>query len=113
MNYLFYYVVFAGIWALGNGILHDIFVLVQKRPYDKELIRLLMDGHILIFAGIVYLLCSKGVKNNEPLAFQVAIAMAVFLLGYCALIFKMLPSVGTILVNAAAFIWLLMQYPRH
>ena len=107
---LFYYIIFAGIWALGNGILHDIFVLIQRRPFDKELIRLLIDGHILIFAGIVFLLCCNGIKQNQPLAYLICIATSVFLLGYCALIFKMLPSVVTILVNSVALIWLLKSY---
>jgi hypothetical protein len=30
---------------MGNGLLHDVFVLLQRKPFDKELIRLLVDGH--------------------------------------------------------------------
>ena len=112
MSYLPYYILFSAAWAIGNGILHDIFILLQKRPFEKELIRLLIDGHILIFAGALYLLCYKGIKNNEIWAFYIAIATSVFLLGYCALIFKMLPSIGTILVNLVAFVWLVMQMQK-
>jgi hypothetical protein len=104
-----YYILFAGIWAVGNGILHDIFVLRQGRPFEKELIRLLIDGHILIFSGIFYLLCYKGISNNDPLTFYMAIAISIFLLGYCALIFKMLPSIGMIVVNLVALVWLLIE----
>jgi len=51
---LHYFIAFAGIWALGNGVLHDVFILLQRRPFDRELIRLMIDGHILIFSGILY-----------------------------------------------------------
>jgi hypothetical protein len=106
MIQLHHYIAFAGVWALGNGILHDIFVLLQRRSFDRDLIRLLMDGHILIFGGVVYLLSYSGVEAHLPAAYTIAIATSVFLLGYCALIFKMLPSVGTIVVNMIALIWL-------
>ncbi len=90
---------FAGVWSLGNGILHDVFILIQKRPYERELIRLLIDGHILIFAGIIFLLCVKPVQHASPFALWICIADALFLLGYCALIFKLLPSFGMIMIN--------------
>jgi hypothetical protein len=106
---LHYYIAFAGIWAIGNGLLHDIFILIERRPFEKELIRLLIDGHILIFAGIFYLLCFKGIQNNEAWAYYISIAVSVFLLGYCALIFKMLPSFGMIAINLVALIWLMLQ----
>ncbi len=89
---------FAGVWMLGSGILHDFFVLAQKRPFDKDLIRLLIDGHILMFGGILFLLCIKPVQSGSELALTICIADAIFLLGYCALIFKMLPAVGVIAV---------------
>lgn len=100
---------FAGLWTLGNGILHDVFVLIQRRPYDKELIRLLIDGHILIFGGIVYLLCFGALRNSVDLVLWICVANAMFLLGYCALIFKMLPSYGMILINAAVLAVLLLR----
>jgi hypothetical protein len=106
---LHYFIAFAGVWSLGNGILHDLFVLREKRPFDRDLIRLLIDGHILIFSGIIYLLCFNGLKENEPLSFLVSITVAVFLLGYCALIFKMLPSIGMIAINSIALGWLTMR----
>lgn len=108
---LHYFIMLAGIWSLGNGLLHDIFVLLERKPFDKELIRLLIDGHILIFSGIVYLLCYTGIKDQQLLAYYVSIAMAVFLLGYCGLIFKMLPSFVTIGINLVALVWLTMTMP--
>ena len=112
MKYLQYFLLFAGLWSLVNGILHDIFVLRQHRSYDRDLIRLLIDGHILIFAGILFLICTGGIKNGSTLAFNVSIIVSIFLLGYCALIFKMLPSLGTILINLIALVWLIIEYPR-
>jgi hypothetical protein len=109
MIQLHHYIAFAGAWALGNGILHDIFVLLQRRPFDRDLIRLLTDGHILIFGGVVYLLCYRGVETHQPAAYAIAITTSVFLLGYCALIFKMLPSVGTIVINVIGLIWLTVE----
>jgi Flp pilus assembly protein TadB len=111
MIQLHYYIAFAGIWALGNGVLHDIFVLLQRRPYDRDLIRLLIDGHILIFAGIIYLLCYRGIQDHQSASYLIAITVALFVLGYCALIFKLLPSIGMIIVNAAGLIWLVAEYP--
>lgn len=108
MVQLAYFILFAAIWSAGNGILHNFFVLKKGLPYDRELIRLLIDGHILIFAGIFYSLAFKGIKLGEPLAFSIAIAVSIFLLGYCALIFKLIPSIGMIAVNLIALGWLLI-----
>ena len=106
---LSWYILFAACWCIGNGILHDIFVLKQRRPFDKELIRLLLDGHILLFAGIFFLLSFRGIDRGELWAFYIAIASAAFILGYCALIFKMLPSVMTILIHLIALVWLIIN----
>jgi hypothetical protein len=89
----------AGAWILGNGILHDIFVLVQRRPYERELIRLLIDGHILIFSGLLFILCFKPLREHSSFALIVCILNAIFILGYCMLIFKMLPAIGIIAVS--------------
>ena len=48
MQNLQYFILFAGAWALINGILHDIFVLKEKKPFDRDLIRLLIDGLFLL-----------------------------------------------------------------
>jgi hypothetical protein len=109
---LYYYIAFAGAWAIGNGILHDIFVLIQKRPFGRDLIRLLVDGHIMIFAGIFYLLCYNGLKEQQALAYWVAITASVFMLGYCGLIFKLIPAIGMILINLVALIWLIVELQK-
>jgi hypothetical protein len=110
MIQLHYYIAFAGLWALGNGILHDVFVLLQRRPYDRDLIRLLIDGHILIFAGILYLLSFPGIRDGATWAYVICFTNSIFMLGYCAIIFKMLPSIGTILVNAIVLLWVAIGF---
>jgi hypothetical protein len=109
---IYYYIAFAGLWAIGNGILHDIFVLIQKRPFGRDLIRLLIDGHIMIFAGIFYLLSYNGLKNHQPLAYYTAMTASIFMLGYCGLIFKLIPAIGMILINAVALVWLFIELQK-
>jgi hypothetical protein len=53
-------------WALANGALHDVFGLIRhKTGYDRDLLRLLMDGHILITCGIMQMIAYKGLDANE------------------------------------------------
>ena len=107
-NFLPYYILTAGAWAFINGILHDIFVLRKHPEFDRELIRLLIDGHILIFGGIFYFLAYAGIKNEQSWGFYLGILASIFLLGYCGLILKLLPSVVTILINLLALIFLVL-----
>ncbi len=47
MNWLLsvHWALIASLWYFGNGILHDAFVLAKhKGIYNRELLRLLMDG---------------------------------------------------------------------
>src|SRR6478752_10667685 len=87
---------FLSIWTLGNGILHDVFVLLERKPYERELIRLLIDGHILIFSGLLYAVCLYFLKEYPRPMLVLSLLNAIFMLGYCLLIFKMLPSWGMI-----------------
>lgn len=107
-----YYILFTGGWALINGLLHDIFVIKANPVFDKELIRLLKDGHILIFSGIFFIYAYTGIRKEESWAFFVAIIASIFMLSYCALIFKMLPSIMTILINLIALILLIINLPK-
>lgn len=100
---------FVGIWTAGNGLLHDIFILAQRRPFERDLIRLLIDGHILIFAGILYLICFKALQQGSTLALWICIADSIFLLGYCALIFKLIPAVGIAALNLLILIIALIK----
>jgi hypothetical protein len=102
----------AGGWAVLNGILHDIFVLRSEhgKTYDRELLRLLMDGHILITCGVFLLLSYIGLRENASWGYFVAGFACISLLVYCAMIFPFLKSLGTILINAAMLIFLVISY---
>lgn len=111
-TFLPYYILFCAGWGIVNGILHDIFVIRGHRIFDTELIRLLIDGHILIFGGIFFILAYIGIRREESWAFYIGILAAIFLLGYCALILKILPSIMTILINLIALILLIINLPK-
>jgi len=41
--------------AIANGLLQDSFVFAQHRgAFDRDLLRLLMDGYVLVACGVVY-----------------------------------------------------------
>ncbi|MCD6011999.1 MAG: hypothetical protein K0Q79_1861 [Flavipsychrobacter sp.] len=100
-----YWLLIAAIWYTGNGILHDIFVIIKhKDGYNRELLRLLMDGHVLILSGILmfitYLMVNKGITYGPIVAIVVTAAMLV----YCVMIFPFLKSVVTMLVSLVTLI---------
>ena len=97
-------IILAGTWAIVNGLLHDIFVLRSEhgKVYNRNLLRLLMDGHILITCGAVQLLAFSGIDKHEPWAYYIAVIATISLLAYCAMIWSFLKSVGTITINAVA-----------
>lgn len=89
-----------GGWAVVNGILHDVFVLIRhKTGYDRDLLRLLMDGHILITCGIMQIIAYKGLGANQNWAYWVVGVATISLLVYCGMIFPFLKSMVTILLN--------------
>lgn len=108
-NILSYYILFVGAWLFINGVLHDIFVLKKHPIFDKELIHLLIDGHILIFGGIFYFLAFAGIRGLEDWGYYLGILASIFILGYCGLILKILPSTVTILLNLIALIVLVIN----
>src|SRR5207237_6519982 len=97
---------------LLNGILHDIFILMEGKKYDRDLLRLLMNGHILITCGAIQMIAYLGLKNNEPWAYYVAGIACISLLVYCAMIFPFLKSLFTILLNTVLLILLSINFPR-
>ena len=100
-----------GGWALVNGILHDIFVLIRHdKGYDRDLLRLLMDGHILITCGIFQLIAYKGIQNNELWGYYVAGIACISLLVYCGMIFPFLKSIVTIVLNLSLLVMLIIKY---
>jgi len=88
-----------GAWSLVNGVLHDAFILNQDRKYDRDLLRLLMDGHILITCGAMQMLAYIGLKQLENWGFYVAGVACASLLVYCFMIFPFLKSFVTISLN--------------
>jgi hypothetical protein len=79
----------AGTWNLANGILHDIFVLKSEhgRQYDRNLLRLLMDGHILMTCGIILMIISIGIRSQHEYAYYIAGAALLSMIIYCFMIF--------------------------
>jgi len=101
-----------GGWMVLNGILHDIFVLSSKhgKTYNRDLLRLLMDGHILITCGAIQILSFKGIEEHCHWAYYVSAVACVSSLVYCAMIFPFLKSFGTIALNAALLALLAINF---
>jgi len=60
MKWLFtvHWAIIASVWYFGNGILHSATVLIQYNgKYDRELLHLLMNGHVLMLSGAVLFMC--------------------------------------------------------
>lgn len=103
---MFWFFLVAAAWHIINGILHDVFVILKHEGgYDKELLRLLMNGHVLIFSGVIYSLCAVMQKHQINFSNWLAILTALFMLIYCGMIFPFLKSFGTILVNLILLIF--------
>jgi hypothetical protein len=95
-----YWILVAAGWYFVNGILHDIFVIKNhKGPYDRELLRLLMDGHVLILSGAVLGVCYLMMLNKIQCGSLIAIIIAAGMLVYCLMIWPFLKSVVTIFIS--------------
>jgi|SRR5678809_1306114 len=102
MNWLLsiHWALIASLWYFGNGVLHDAFVLVKhKGKYDRELLRLLMDGHVLILSGAVTFVCYLMLLNKVQCGALISIIVAAFMLLYCFMIFPFLKSFGTMAIS--------------
>lgn len=107
MNWLFsiHWVLISAVWYFGNGILHDIFVLINhKGKYDRELLRLLMDGHVLMLSGAVVFVCYLMMLNKIQCGGTISIIIAVGMIIYCAMIFPFLKSFGTMAISVILII---------
>lgn len=90
----------ASMWYFVNGILHSATVLMQhKGKYDRELLRLLMDGHLLMLSGAVVFMCWLMMLSKIQCGGVVSIIVAAFMLIYCAMIFPFLKSYVTMLIS--------------
>ena len=102
-----------GLWAVANGLLHDGFVLAKhKTGYDRELLRLLMDGHILLTCGVVHLFAQAAVDEGRPLILWLCAATSLSMLVHCAMIFLFLKSVVTMALNTAVLVFVLWKLYR-
>jgi hypothetical protein len=101
MNFLsVHWALVASVWYFGNGILHDAFVLAKhKGSYNRELLRLLMDGHVLMLSGAVIFVCWLMMLNKIQCGGVISIIVAAFMLLYCVMIFPFLKSIGTIIIS--------------
>src|ERR1700741_5414634 len=86
-----------GAWCVVNGILHDIIVIKQhKVPYNRDLLRLLMDGHILITCGIMQFVSWQLLNTGNSLGLWLSGAACISMLSYVALIWPFLKSMVTL-----------------
>ena len=114
ISYLPLAALFIGGWAVSNGLLHDVFVLISDhgKKYDRNLLRLLMDGHVLITCGIIQMIAYKGLQGNENWGYYVAAVATVSLLIYCGMIFPFLKSMATISLNVILLVMLIAGWTK-
>ncbi|MBS3915320.1 MAG: hypothetical protein KG003_12565 [Bacteroidetes bacterium] len=103
-------VLIAGIWTAVNGLLHTIAVLAGEhgKQYDRDLLRLLTDGLLLVLIGTVLILCFTGIRGNDGKTIYIALAAVSAALIYCAMIWPFLKSVGTMLVHLITLIVIIL-----
>jgi hypothetical protein len=95
-----HWVLVVSAWYTIMGILHDIFVLKKHHThYDRELLRLLTTGHILLFSGIMLIVCYRMLYNKHRYGAVIGIIVGIAMLIYCIMIFPFLKSFGTIAVS--------------
>jgi hypothetical protein len=97
-----HWVLIASIWYFANGVLHDIFVVKNyKGSYDRELLRLLMDGHVLILSGAILFVCYLMLRDPilENPGAVIGMIIAIGMLIYCAMIYPFLKSFITMAIS--------------
>jgi hypothetical protein len=100
-----------GIWYLISGLLHDFFVVKNhKGPYNRDLLRLLMDGHVLIFSGLILFVCYAMLLNKVPYGALVAGILAAAMLVYCGMIYPFLKSYFTMFLSLMVIIVSIRSY---
>ena len=101
LQYLPHFIMGLGIWTALNGVLHEIFVLLSDhaKQYDRNLLRLLVDGLILMFAGTILILLFSGLKSEQSIFTFIALTCSVTIVIYCALIFPFLPTYGMMILH--------------
>jgi hypothetical protein len=106
-------------WYLISGVLHDFFVIKNhKGPYNRDLLRLLMDGHVLILSGLILFICFSMVSNKIPYGALISSILAIGMLVYCGMIYPFLKSYFTMFLSLMVIIvsiraWLVIQNTTH
>jgi hypothetical protein len=108
LNILPYMALAIGAWSILGGVLHDVFVLKLGKPYDRDLLRLLMDGHVLITCGAIQMLAFSKLQSGDEWGFYIAIAATISMIVYCFMIFPFLKSFATIFMNSGLLILLVI-----
>jgi hypothetical protein len=102
-----------GGWAVLNGILHDAQIIIEhKNGYDRELLRLLLNGHIIIVSGLFEAIAFWGLRQNQQWAFVVAGVASLTFFIYCVMIWPFLKSVLTMVLQAGLLVTLVLNFPR-
>jgi hypothetical protein len=92
----------AAVWYTINGVLHDIFVVkAHKGPYNRELLRLLMDGHVLLLSGLIVGVCWYMLKTDIVYGAIIGLIIALGMIVYCIMIFPFLKSIVTLALSIA------------
>ena len=106
LQYTPYVIAAIGGWTVLNGVLHEIFVLLSDhaKQYDRNLLRLLVDGLLLMSLGTVLLLLFGGLKNGDTTFAYIAIVCSGSIFIYCLLIFPFLPTVGMLILHAVSIV---------
>jgi len=100
-----HWLLFCAAWYGINGILHDLFVIRQhKTGYDKNLMRLLMDGHILVLSGVLMLMSWLMIEQGVHWGYAIGAIVALFMIIYCIMIFPFLKSIGTLVISIITLI---------
>jgi len=106
-----YWVLIAGLWYLINGILHDVFVIKNhKGPYDRELLRLLMDGHLLILSGVLMGLSFLLFDQDNHYSLILALITGISMIVYCFMIFPFLKSLVTMVISLMVVVFSLLLF---
>ena len=102
---------FFGAWAVGNGILHDIFVLIEhKEGYNRHLLYLLLNGNIIILSGVLEMIAFPGLRDNLQWGLIVSGIASASLLIYCLMIWRFLKSVITMVLQTGLLVAIVTQY---
>ncbi|MGL4632510.1 MAG: hypothetical protein ACRCVT_15010 [Leadbetterella sp.] len=105
MKWLNFMPLIVGIWGILNGILHTCAVWKNhKGNYDRELLRLLMDGLLLWTVGIVFIIGFWLLRKEINEVWWFLIAVSFSLIFYSIMILPFFKSKAFIGIAVAIFL---------